>query len=253
MAWPVGAAIMLAFAGCLLAAPSSAAVIYEEMFTGAGLLHDDRVVFGRTPTESGTSLVFGPGAYENNLLFRLPVVEAGVAESSQPITFTISYQFTRITDDTDLSAGINDAHTNYQLFMLIDNRFEPKLWAVDLFTLFNPHRRVATRLITGPGGSGFPAIGASAVVSTMFTIDQGVTDLVANALGSTGTHSFASQLDLTDPLRVAFVASGPNEEYQIDWLSVTVEASVVPEPPTAALLAVGVLGLAAAGWRRTAV
>ena len=97
--------------GILVSLSSStiAELVFSESFTGAELHSDSRVSFpSRTPSLSGSSLMFDTGTEFSEKLFELSLLPADSLNLFHPVVVDISMNLTVTQADHDPGAAIGD-------------------------------------------------------------------------------------------------------------------------------------------------
>lgn len=215
-------------------------------YTGAELLGLDAASFpSGAPTTDGTSIQIHNVADEFAKLWALDL--AGLSFDTSPVfELGVTITFTRGSSDHDLLLAIGNS-THFFGIQFADNN-NGQLFYERLTPTSGPaHIRWEHQLLAN--NIGYPAVGAQATLALNFALSN-INTIVSASFGTTTVSTTIGHSLLGGALEFAHFGDNDfNEIYRIDSISLT-GPTLVPEPPTTALLILGLLGAGAAGHRR---
>lgn len=248
--FPLGRIVVFATLQLLAAGQAQAGIIFSESFTGADLYADSRVSFpARTPSLSGSSLLFDTGTNQFEKLLVLPLLPAGTLTSFETVVVEISMNLTALRSDWPTDPGDHDPGA----FVGDGNEIMGFL-AAD-----NDGGTIATRRYEDAGnrgiwieergatnGLGYPSIGQSFDVSGTITLLADSTEVFGSFYSGSTSHVFTQPIDRTQEFSFIFLAHDAEEPYQLNSLSIQVSGEPVPEP-SSLVIALGLIGIGTVG------
>ncbi len=243
----------------MMASPSigQAEVIFSESFTGADLYSDARVSFlTRTPSVSGSSLLFDTGSEFAEKLFVLSLLPGDTLSAYNPVVVDISMNLTAtesawptVPRDYDPGAMVGDG--DVLIGYLAADNFGGTI--VGRTYADAGDHGVMTGGLDMLTGVGYPAIGESFDVFGTITLFPNSTEVSASFLGGSASHTFGQAIDRSQPFNFTFIAHDAEERYHVNSLSIQISGEAVPEPTSLVLwCGLGVMGLVAARRRKRA-
>ena len=226
--------------------------------TGEDIFNDPNNDFptaARSTSLSGSSLIFGPGVNNFEILVEIPLVSAGTYSSGDPQSHvTITANLTR------LAADIVSYPADYDpIFMLYDGSKTVGFVALENNNgeghtdTGNRNGNLVQQTTFSPAlfsNVGFPSIGGNLTVMVDFFLDDALTRVAGSFGTGTGSTDYTGSqaLDRTQALSLLLVADNNHEQIRIDSLFLDVAA--VPEPSSFMLFSTGLIGLFGYGRQR---
>ena len=250
------------------AAQVRSAILLSETWTGEQLYQnsvssDPRVTFPtRTPVVHGTSLFFDTGTAFMEKLIVFELFPQHSLNPSDPVIVHITANFTRQRADHswawwdhDPGFGVGDG-TTIVGFIAAD-KCSNGTAGEGVGVVYDDEDTVG-RWTHGHmlfNDAGYPAIDESLQVETRFTLHEDSTEVYGAFGTKSGIHTFPTALNLEKPLSFIFIAHDDYERYQLNWVTIEVEGTAIPEPTSLliwSVIALGGLGLAYRRRKRTA-
>lgn len=212
----------------------------------------------RAPVALLVLLAAAPAARAANLSYSLQDLLNGQNVQVGPMTFSNFSRFSSVSyggrqvDPNQVTVTVTNANGELGLAFTSNGQFQlrqgqTQLTHFEFDVVTNPPDHVGgTTLTFSPGGGGNGAAGAASIIDRVSGLPGGL--MVTTLRGTTWTHR-----DLPFPVTFVHVArdvvlDGRDGDVSVDGFAQTFQEA--PEPSTAALLGLGLLGLAGAGWRR---
>jgi hypothetical protein len=200
--------VVLALLGLVPAAWAQGTLLYDQTFTGLDLLSAPGVSFPtRSPVANGTSIDFGPGVEEHEVLMRLPIAVANSIPPGSSATLAIELDNTPVTVDNDFGVMAGDGDI-FGGALLGDNNGG----VVNAITYFD----------TGPVATVnifdliLQGTGAPPDSITHICMETGSSTVFAARGPESGSGGITPALDATQALGFSFIGNDIDEEYRVN-------------------------------------
>lgn len=182
--------------------------------TGADLLTNENVTLGvRTPTVSGSSLQFLTGVDSSaDSLLTVDILPPGEVIPAYPMSFTVQYDFTKITGDHDPQFRLSDGVNTVVLSMADNDGGRLTLSGGTPSNLFT--------------GGGPTATGVPSVATMEFVLDATGTTVNGSIDSTSGSSTTGTVLSPFGGLTLEIRSGDSNEDYQIDNLQISLPTGI---------------------------
>lgn len=180
-----------------------------------------------TPTTTGTSLSFGAGSSNDEIIMTFPVVPSGTLLSTSDFTVNVLMYMKRISSDNDPIMGITDGNaTDFSGIIANDGSSHFDVNG----TLTGNNASIAYTTIGACNGSCGSAVGDTYSVDMTFSVVSGVTSVTftteQGANTSTSTSTYPQVYDPSTGINFALLRQSSGETYQVD--SVVIACATAP-------------------------